>query len=42
MGIIIRIAVSLMVLQAFRFTLRFFEMWIKGALQEKLAEKNAR
>lgn len=39
MGIIIRIAVSLMVLQAFRFTLRFFEMWLKGSLQEKLAEK---
>jgi ATP-binding cassette subfamily B protein len=39
MGIIIRIAVSLMVLQAFRFSLRFIEMWLKGSLQEKLAEK---
>jgi len=39
MGIIIRIAVSLMVLQAFRFSLRFFEMWLKGSLQEQLAEK---
>lgn len=39
MGIIIRIAVSLMVLQVFRFSLRFFEMWLKGSLQEQLAEK---
>jgi len=39
MGIVIRIAASLMVLQAFRFSLRFFEMWIKGSLQERLAEK---
>jgi ATP-binding cassette subfamily B protein len=39
MGIIIRIAASLMVLQVFRFSLRFFEMWLKGSLQERLAEK---
>jgi len=39
MNIILRIAISLMTLQLFRFTLRFFEMWIKGSMQERLAEK---
>ncbi|MDY0074307.1 MAG: ABC transporter ATP-binding protein [Acholeplasmataceae bacterium] len=39
MGIIIRIAASLMVLQVFRFSLRFFEMWLRGSLQERLSEK---
>ena len=39
LSIIIRIAVSLMVLQVFRFSLRFFEMWLKGSLQEQLSEK---
>ncbi len=37
-NIIIRIAVSLMILQVLRFTLRFFEMWLRGALQERMAE----
>ena len=39
MNIILRIAISLMTLQIFRFTLRFFEMWLKGSIQERLAEK---
>jgi ATP-binding cassette, subfamily B, bacterial len=38
-NIIIRVAVSLMILQVFRFTMRFFEMWLRGALQERMAEK---
>jgi ATP-binding cassette, subfamily B, bacterial len=37
-NIIIRVAVSLMILQVLRFTLRFFEMWLRGALQERMAE----
>lgn len=37
-NIIIRVAVSLMILQVLRFSLRFFEMWLRGALQERLAE----
>jgi ATP-binding cassette subfamily B protein len=36
--IIIRIALALVLLQVFRFTMRFFEMWIKGNLFEKMAE----
>ena len=39
MGIVIRIAVSLMVLQVLRFSLRYVEMWLRGYLQERLAEK---
>lgn len=39
MGIVFRIAVSLMVLQVFRFSLRYLEMWLRGYLQERLAEK---
>lgn len=39
MNIILRVAISLMTLQIFRFTLRFFEMWLKGSIQERLAEK---
>ncbi|MDO9629687.1 MAG: ABC transporter ATP-binding protein [Acholeplasmataceae bacterium] len=38
LGIVIRIAISLMVLQLFRFSLRFFEMWLRGSIQERLAE----
>jgi len=38
LGIVIRIAISLMVLQLFRFSLRFFEMWLKGSIQERMAE----
>jgi ATP-binding cassette, subfamily B, bacterial len=38
-NIIIRVAVSLMILQVLRFTMRFFEMWLRGALQERMAEK---
>ncbi|MDI6452688.1 ABC transporter ATP-binding protein [Peloplasma aerotolerans] len=37
--VVFRIALSLMVLQIFRFTLRFFEMWLKGSIQERMAEK---
>ncbi len=39
MEIIMRIAISLMILQVFRFSLRFFEMWSRGYLQERMAEK---
>jgi ATP-binding cassette, subfamily B, bacterial len=39
LNIILRIAVALLLLQIFRFSLRFFELWIKGALLEKMAEK---
>ncbi|AUD65043.1 hypothetical protein BK011_04875 [Tenericutes bacterium MZ-XQ] len=39
LNIILRIASALLILQVFRFSLRFFELWIKGALLEKLAEK---
>ena len=34
LNIIIRIAMGLIILQAFRFKMRFFEMWIKGFLFE--------
>lgn len=37
-NIIIRVAASLMILQVLRFTLRFFEMWLRGSLQERMAE----
>ncbi len=37
-GIVMRIAISLMILQLFRFSLRFFEMWLKGSIQERMAE----
>ncbi len=39
LNIILRIAFALLILQVFRFSLRFFELWIKGALLEKMAEK---
>lgn len=39
MGIVIRIAISLMTLQLFRFSLRFVEMWTKGYLLERMGEK---
>lgn len=39
MGIVFRVAISLMVLQLFRFSLRFVEMWLKGDLQERVSEK---
>jgi len=39
MEIVMRIAISLMVLQLFRFSLRFVEMWTKGYLQERMGEK---
>ncbi len=35
LNIILRIASALLLLQVFRFSLRFFELWIKGALLEK-------
>jgi len=38
MEIVFRIAISLIILQFFRFTMRFFEMWLKGSIQEKLSE----
>ncbi|MBN2299583.1 MAG: ABC transporter ATP-binding protein [Acholeplasmataceae bacterium] len=38
MEIVMRIAISLMVLQVFRFSLRFVEMWTRGFLQERIAE----
>ncbi len=40
LNIIIRIAMGLIILQAFRFTMRFFEMWIKGYLFESMAESH--
>jgi ATP-binding cassette, subfamily B, bacterial len=39
LNIILRIAIALLLLQVFRFSLRFFELWIKGALLEKMAER---
>lgn len=39
MDIVLRIAGALLVLQFFRFSLRFVEMWTKGLLLEKMAEK---
>ncbi|MFH0767652.1 MAG: ABC transporter ATP-binding protein [Bacillota bacterium] len=39
MGIVMRIAISLMTLQLFRFSLRFVEMWTKGYLLERMGEK---
>jgi len=38
--IIIRIAIALVLLQVFRFTMRFFEMWVKASLFEKMGEKH--
>jgi len=40
LNIILRIAIGLVLLQVFRFTLRFFEMWIKGYLTETMAESH--
>ncbi len=39
MEIVLRIAGALLVLQLFRFTLRFVEMWAKGYLLERMGEK---
>jgi ATP-binding cassette subfamily B protein len=39
MEIVFRIAASLLVLQVFRFSLRFVEMWTKGYLHERMGEK---
>ncbi|PKK97457.1 MAG: ABC transporter ATP-binding protein [Tenericutes bacterium HGW-Tenericutes-3] len=39
MEIIMRVAISLMILQVFRFSLRFIEMWTKGYLLERMGEK---
>lgn len=39
LNIVIRIAASLLILQLFRFTLRFFENTLKGMMLEKMAEK---
>jgi len=39
MEIIMRVAISLMILQVFRFSLRFVEMWTKGYLLEHMGEK---
>lgn len=39
MEIVLRIAISLLILQVFRFSLRYIEMWTKGALLENMAEK---
>lgn len=38
LDIIIRIALGLIILQVFRFTMRFFEMWIKSDLFERMSE----
>jgi len=38
--IIIRVAIGLVILQVFRFTMRFFEMWLRAHLYEKLAESH--
>ena len=38
MEIVMRVALSLLVLQVFRFSLRFVEMWTKGILSEKMGE----
>ncbi len=38
-NIILRIAFSLVLLQVFRFTMRFFEQWVKAHLFEKMSEK---
>ncbi|MDX9691418.1 MAG: ABC transporter transmembrane domain-containing protein, partial [Acholeplasmataceae bacterium] len=39
MEIVLRIALALLVLQFFRFSLRFVEMWAKGSLLERMAER---
>ncbi len=39
LNIILRIAFALVLLQIFRFTMRFFEQWIKAHLFEKMSEK---
>lgn len=39
MEIVLRIALSLLILQVFRFSLRFVEMWAKGSLLESMAER---
>ena len=39
LNIILRLIILFLSLQVFRFTLRFFEVWVKGALLEKTAEK---
>jgi ATP-binding cassette, subfamily B, bacterial len=39
MNVVIRIAVSLITLQVFRFSMRFIEMWSKGYLHERMGEK---
>ncbi|MFA5474501.1 MAG: ABC transporter ATP-binding protein [Acholeplasmataceae bacterium] len=38
LNIVLRIVISLLLLQLFRFTLRFFELWLKGYLLEGTAE----
>ncbi len=40
LNIVMRIALGLVILQVFRFTMRFFEMWIKGNLFERMSEKH--
>ncbi len=37
LNIVFRIALSLVLLQVFRFTLRFFDMWIRGHMAEGLS-----
>lgn len=37
--IVLRVAIALIVLQAFRFTMVFFETWGKGYMLEKMAKK---
>ncbi len=37
LNIVFRIALSLVLLQVFRFTLRFFELWLKGHMLEGLS-----
>lgn len=39
MNLVIRIATTLLMLQVFRFTFRYFEMYVKGYAFEKLGEK---
>jgi ATP-binding cassette, subfamily B, bacterial len=39
LNIVTRIAFALLALQVFRFTLRFFEMWLRGFMLERMGEK---
>jgi ATP-binding cassette subfamily B protein len=39
LNVVIRIAVALLILQLFRFTIRFFENTLRGVMLERMAEK---